>query len=99
MKVRFLQSGGFVGAVKGCELDTAALAPDAARELERLVAESGIAGSDVSLSDTGRDLQQYEITIEGGNPISVVFDDSSIPPSAKRLLGFLKKRARPKALD
>jgi hypothetical protein len=37
MKVRFVQSGGFVGAVRACELDTAALAPDAAREVERLV--------------------------------------------------------------
>jgi hypothetical protein len=58
MKIRFVQSGGFVGTVKGCELDTAALAPDAAGELERLVAESGIAGSGVFLSETGWDLQQ-----------------------------------------
>jgi len=99
MKVRFVQSGGFVGAVKGCELDTLALAADDARELEHLVGESGIAGSGVFLSDTARDLQQYEITIEDGDPTSVVFDDSSIPPSAKALIGFLKKRARPRSVD
>jgi hypothetical protein len=97
MKVRFLQSGGFVGAVKGCELDTAVLAPDAARELERLVKESGIARSGEFLSKEGRDLHQYEITIEGGKSAAVVFDDSSIPPSAKPLLGFLKQHARPEA--
>jgi hypothetical protein len=98
MKVRFVQSGGFVGAVRGCELDTAALAPDAARELERLVGESGIAGSGVLLSDRARDLQQYEITIEDGGARSVVLDDSSIPASAKPLLGFLKKHAGPRTL-
>jgi hypothetical protein len=99
MKVQFVQSGGFVGAVKGCELDTAALAPDVAEELQRLVQESGISGSGELLSDTGRDLQQYEITIHKGNrKSSVVFDDSSIPQSARPLLGFLKQHARPKAL-
>lgn len=99
MKVRFLQSGGFVGIVKGCELDTASLAPDEVRELERLVGESGIAGSGIFLSDKARDLQQYEITIEDGNSISVVLDDSSVPQAAKPLLGFLKKCARPRNLE
>ena len=100
MKVYFVQSGGLVGVVKGRDIDTAALAPDAARELEHLVRGSGISGAGVFLSDTGRDLQQYEITIEDGDrKTAVVFDDSTIPQSAKPLLGFLKKQARPKALN
>jgi emfourin len=99
MKVQFVQSGGVVGAVKGCELDTAALAPERAQELERLVRESGLSGSHESLSDTGRDLLQYEITLEDENRKSkVVVDDSTIPQSAKPLLGFLKKCAEPKSL-
>jgi hypothetical protein len=100
MKVQFVQSGGFVGAVKGCEFDTAALAPDVVQEIERLVRGSGISESGEFLSDTGRDLQQYEIVIEHGDrKVSVLFDDSSIPASARPLLGFLKKHARPKAPD
>ena len=99
MKVQFVQSGGFVGTVKGCELDTATLAPDVAQELERLIRESGISGSGESLSKVGRDLHQYDIRIEEGTQnFSVVFDDATISQSMKPLLGFLKKHARIKAL-
>jgi hypothetical protein len=96
MKVRFVQSGGFAGAVKGCDLDTQALPPDQARELERLVRESGISQSGEHLSDGGRDLHQYEITIEDGRrKLAVTFDDANVPPAARAFLGFLKKCARP----
>ena len=100
MKVSFVQSGGFLGLLKGCELDTAVLAPDMAQELYRIAKTSGISASCEFLSDSGRDLQQYEITIEDGNSkISVVFDDETIPESAKSLVGYLKKHSQPKALD
>ena len=96
MKVRLVQSGGFVGIVKACEIDSAILAPDAAEELVRLVRCSGISASGAFLSDAARDLQQYEITIEDETgTLSVVFDDSSIPPAARPMIGFLKARARP----
>jgi len=97
MKVRFLQSGGFAGMVRGCELDSAALAPELARELEQLVGQSQITPGEY-LSETARDLQQYEITIENGGSVSVVFDDANIPASARPLLNFLKKLARPTTL-
>src|SRR5262245_33802888 len=96
MKVHFVQSGGVLGLVKGCELDTTSLAPDQARELEQLVRTSGIAASGRAFSDAARDLQQYEITIEdGGSKVSVAVDDQTIPQSAKPLLGYLKRAARP----
>ncbi len=96
MKVRLVQSGGIVGIVKACDLDSAIMSPDVAEELERLVRGSGISVSGAFLSDTGRDLHQYEIMIEyEDRTISVVFDDASIPPTAKPMLGFLKKQARP----
>jgi len=98
MKIRFMQSGGFVGISKGCEFDTDSLPEDAAKELKRLVKQSGIQKSGEFLSEKGRDLQQYEIAIEGENAASVTFDDSTIPEPAKPLLGFLKKQARPTPL-
>jgi hypothetical protein len=100
MKVKFVQSGGFAGIVKGCELNTRALAPQAAGELEHLTRGSGLSASGTFLSKTGRDLQQYEIIIEDDNrKAEVVLDDATIPQSAKPLLGFWKKHARPKPLD
>ena len=102
MKVHFVESGGLLGLLKGCELDTAALAPEMAQELKRLVDASGIAASGEFFSDAGCDLRQYEITIEDGTAkISVTFDDENIPPLAKSLLGYLKKcsKPKPKALE
>ena len=100
MKISFVQSGGFLGLLKGCELDTAGLTPDIAEELERIAKASGILASGTFFSESGRDLQQYEITIEDGNSsVSVTFDDETLPASAKLLVGYLQKHSRPKALD
>lgn len=113
MKVSFLQSGGFVGAPKGCDVDSALLDPEAAREIEKLVEGSGLTASGTFLSGTARDLKQYEIVIErdevrlqvpapraakraGGASVRLVFDDASVPASARALLSYLKQRARPR---
>jgi|SRR5215470_6862908 len=98
MKVRFQQSGGFAGLLKGCEIDTDKLPPESAKEVHDLVQSSAISGSGEHLSDSGRDLKQYELTIDDGtSKKSVVFDDESIPPSARPLIGYLKKCAKPEA--
>ena len=47
MKISFVQSGGFSGLLRGCELDTAVLAADTAQELEYLTEASGISTSGV----------------------------------------------------
>jgi hypothetical protein len=96
MIIRFMQSGGYAGLLKGCELDTKTLPPEKAKELEQLVEASAIPASGEFLSDSSRDLHQYEITIENGaSKTSVVFDDESIPQSAKQLIGYLKKCSKP----
>ena len=97
MKIGFIQSGGFLGLRRGCELDTAMLAPDIAQELERLTRTSGILTSGVFFSEVGRDLQQYDITInDGDSEISVTFDDETLPPTAQSLVNYLQEYARPK---
>jgi len=96
--VRFTQSGGFAGLINGCEIDTTTLSPQNAIELEQLVKAAAISGSGEFLSRSGRDLQQYEITIEDGTrKTSVIFDDQTVPQSAKPLIGYMKKCAKPKA--
>ena len=96
MKVRLVQSGGLLGIVRTCELDTSALGREAATELERLVRGSGISASGEHLSGDARDLHVYEITVEdGGRTWTVVFDDASVPPAVKPVIAYLRERARP----
>ena len=96
MKVRFDQSGGYAGLLRGCDLDTSTLPPDEARQLEQLVQASAMPASGEFLSNSSRDLHQYEITIEDGASIrTVILDDESLPATAKPLIGYLKKCAKP----
>ena len=95
MKVCYVQSGGFVGALKSCEVNTAELGQQEAEQLEKLVRDSGLSQSSSAVSGQARDLKQYEITIEDETrAICVAFDDQNIPDSARMLLGFLQKHAR-----
>ena len=96
MRVRFLQSGGLVGAARGCELDSARLEPDDARELLELVKASGLMASGKFLSAAGRDLRLYEIEVESDSgTVAVTFDDHTLPEKARPLVSFLKRNARP----
>lgn len=95
MRVTFLQSGGVVGAVRGCELDSSSLLPDDARELASLVRSSGITSSGEFLSPEGRDLRLYEIRVENGTDIvAVTFDDGTLPEQARPLVSFLRRNAK-----
>ena len=95
MKISFVQSGGFLGVIRECKIDTTVLARDTAQKIEHIAKTSGISVSGEFFSDSGRDLQQYEITIADKNStISVVFDDDTVPVSAKSLVGYLKSHSR-----
>lgn len=96
MRITFMQSGGFAGILKGCTIEAADLAHDERRELESLVAASGLSESFEQFSSTGRDLRQYEIVIEqDARKQRILCDDRSVPESARPLLAFLVARARP----
>lgn len=96
MKIRLVQSGGLLGIVKVSEIDSESLGAEAAEELERLVRGSGISTSGERLTEAARDLYHYEITIEDGDrTLTVVFDDASLPQTARPMLGYLKQHARP----
>jgi hypothetical protein len=96
MRVKFLQSGGVVGAARGVELESARMPADEARELQQLVHASGILESGEFLSAAGRDLRLYEIQIESGaGIIAVTFDDHTLPEQARPLVSFLRRNAKP----
>lgn len=99
MRIEYTQSGGFVGAVKRCAIDTAALEEADRRELESLVAASGFVQSAELLSASSRDRRHYEITIEEGAAVRrIVCDDACLPPAARPLVVFLAARARPEPI-
>ena len=98
MRVKFVQSGGVVGVMRGCELDSASLPPGEARELESLVASSGLLASGKFLSTGARDLRLYEIRVErDAGVLQVTFDDETLPAPARPLVSFLRRNAQPRA--
>ncbi len=99
MRVTLTQSGGIVGAVRTCELDSSFLPPDDARELESLVRSSGLSASGAFLSGEGQnDLRLYEIRIERNSErLAVTFDDHTLPERARPLLSFLRRNAKPRS--
>ena len=89
MRVRFVQSGGLIGASRGCDLDTATLPMDEGRELASLVSESRLPASGVFLSGAARDLRSYEIHVESdAGSAAVTFDDDTLPDRARPLSEF-----------
>jgi len=99
MKVKFQQSGGFAGLIRGCELDTDDLSADEARTLQSLVEQSNLEGIKGGQTPGARDLMTYEITVETGEGVHhVSFDDMSMPESVEPLLEFLESRAKPQPL-
>lgn len=100
MKLRFRQTGGFGGLVMGCDLDTGTLSPPEAQELARLIKQANLERTQTKRSDKARDLQNYEIAVEGeGITTKATFDDMSMPANMKPLLDFLRRRARAVPLD
>lgn len=96
MRITFIQSGGFAGAVRHACLDTAGLAADERHAVEALVTESGLTMSWERFASAARDLKRYEIVIAGAaGTIRVACDDRCLPDRARPLVGFLIARSRP----
>ena len=100
MKIRFRQTGGFGGLVLGSDLDTSTLPPAEAQELTRLVKQANLEKIQAKRSEKARDLQNYEIAVEGdGLTAKATFDDMSVDANVEPLLEFLRQRARAVPLD
>jgi hypothetical protein len=99
MKITFRQSGGYTGLIKGCEIDTNALPSDEANRLQALVEQSGLLKTEGRQLSDGRDLLDYEITIEIGHEVHhISFDNMSLPAEVIPLLEYLQSRAKPRSL-
>lgn len=100
MKVRFRQTGGFGGLVRGCDLDTDAMPRTEANQLVRLVRQANIQEAGERRHPRGRDLLVYEIVLEeGGRRLKVSFDSMSTPPEVEPLVQFLAQRAHAVPLE
>jgi hypothetical protein len=102
MKVQFMQSGGFAGLIRHCTLDTRTMEADEAATLRRLVEEANLSApratrsAPPAVSRSGRDFEEYQISVDdGAEDLTVVHDQSSLPAEAKALIGYLKKCAKP----
>ena len=91
-----------MGAFDRCKIDTTLpMEPSSdltAKELEQLVKNSGLLISEKRLSESSRDLYQYNIIIKDRNSqISVIYDDSTLPESAYPLVDYLLEQSYPRS--
>jgi len=92
VRIKFVQSGGFGGLLKGCEVDAAVLGETERAGLQVLLDE----GARRERSPGSRDLTTYDITVETGDQtLTLSFDDLTMPPLARSLLQALVARAKP----
>lgn len=95
MKVKFRQSGGFAGLVRGVEVEATELDEAARQALNRLQSDRS-AFDTVNMNPDARDLRQYELCFEDEQGVTtLVCDELSLPPDAEPLVQYLQQRARP----
>ena len=99
MRITFLLSGGFAGAVRGCRIDTAGLAAADRVAIEGLVIASGLVASFERFAAAARDRKQYDLAIDRAEMfVRVSCDDASLPDPARPLVAELVKRSTPQPL-
>lgn len=95
MKVVYKRHGGFAPMAVACTVDTDTCPPDDAKQLEHLVATSGIMQSPGRTVAGARDVRYHSVTVDqNGQHAEVTFDDISIPSEVRPLIDFLQSRAK-----
>ena len=99
MRITFMLSGGFAGAVRGCRIDTVGLAAADRVAVEGLVIASGLVASFERFAAAARDRKQYDLAIDRAEMfVRVSCDDASLPDPARPLVAELVKRSTPQPL-
>jgi hypothetical protein len=93
-KIRFTQSGGFAGLMRGVEVRASELSASELRALEHYATSEHAAAARSSQS---RDLFTYELDLDTDDgPMRFEFDESSVPDQLSGLVSSLAKRSGPK---
>jgi hypothetical protein len=96
LRIRYLQSGGFAGLIRGCNIDAAALAPATAAILKRLVKAAPLARLKTARTGGVADLLLHDFVIEtDAGTLHLSFDDLTLPKALKPLVAFLARRSKP----
>ena len=96
LKIRYVQSGGFAGLIRGCTIDASALRPAAALVMKRLVQAAPLATLKAARTRGVADLLLHDLAIEtDGGTLHLSFDDLTMPEGLKPLVAFLARRSKP----
>lgn len=91
----FQKSGGFIGVDLKYEKDLAQLSSDERKQLEKLIADSGLLNdkNDSRITGGAADMFHYEFSFkDGSKEHHVRFDDGTLPNSYRPLITFLKDK-------
>jgi hypothetical protein len=91
-KIRFRQSGGFAGLVRGCDVEFNVLDDADRAALER----HARSGSTTGAPSEARDQIVYEIEMETDAGVRrLAFDEANVPKDLATLVQALAKRSKP----
>ena len=97
MRVSFERSGGFAGITTKTTIDEAALAPDEAQKLRRLIEEAdffNLPGKSIPRSPNP-DRFQYELKLEEKDRQHIVtISEEALPQKLKPLVHWLMEKSR-----
>ena len=94
-KIRFRQSGGFAGLMRGVDVPASELSTAELRALEHYATGER---ATPPRSSKGRDMFNYELDLDTDNgPVRLEFDESSVPHQLSDLVSSLAKRSGPVA--
>jgi hypothetical protein len=100
LKLRFRQSGGYAGLIRGQEIAAAESSPAELQRLEHLLKESGLteraAGGGARTPPASADLIQYDLEIEtSAGTRHVVLTDDDLDDRTEPLIKLLQKGSKP----
>jgi hypothetical protein len=95
MKVPFRQSGGFAGLIRGCDLDSAGLAPAEAEELSKLLREASAFGARQSARPMPDALRYWISITDDTGTRECVLTGGDLDEKLHPLIRYLQSRSRP----
>jgi hypothetical protein len=101
-RVKFVQSGGFAGLLRGCELVAASLTADERKQLEELIGQADLSKAahspDKPSASASRaaDARQYRLEIETAEGrYEALLSESQVDAKSQPLLKFLASKSKP----